>query len=142
MMILGMFVFTMRTVAYQQLQRSTNWRHAGNDRVGDMPAYQFIGRGADTITLDGSIVPEFGVPMSISALRLMADTGRAFALIGGTGKVFGMYVITDIEETQRYFFKDGTPRQIDFSISLTQVKRSLDTVGYYTNRLLDFVGKI
>lgn len=142
MMILGMFVFTMRTAAYQQLQRSTSWRHASNDRVGDMPAYQFIGRGTDTITLDGSIVPEFGVPMSISALRLMADTGRAFALIGGTGKVFGMYVITDIEETQRYFFKDGTPRQIDFSISLTQVKRSLDTVGYYTNRLLDFVGKI
>ena len=140
MMILGMFVFTMRTAAYQQLQRSTAWRHASNDRVGDMPAYQFVGRGEDTITLDGSIVPEFGMPSSVSALRRMADTGRAFALIGGTGKVFGMYVITDIKETQRYFFKDGTPRQIDFNISLTQVQRSLSVLGNIASRLLGYLG--
>ncbi|MFX6884252.1 phage tail protein, partial [Acinetobacter baumannii] len=59
MMIFGVFVFSLPTATYQTLKRQTNWRHASNSRVGDMPDYQFVGRGDDVITLDGSIMPEF-----------------------------------------------------------------------------------
>lgn len=136
MMIFGMFIFSMNTAAYQQLQRSTNWRHPNNDRVGDIPAYQFVGRGEDTITLEGSIVPQFGMPSSITALRSMGDTGKAFALISGTGKVFGMYILTDLQETQTIFFKDGTPRQIDFNLTLKQVHTSTHTIGNTVGSLI------
>ena len=34
MMSLGMFVFGLPTLAYQDMQRQTNWRHPGNSRVG------------------------------------------------------------------------------------------------------------
>lgn len=122
MMIYGMFPFSIKTAAFDQLQRSTNWRHASNSRVGDMPAYQFVGRGEDTITLEGSIVPEFGIPMSMTALRTMGDTGKAFPLIAGTGKVFGLYVLEDLQETQTVFLKDR-PRKIEFSIKLKQVQK-------------------
>lgn len=136
MMIFGMFPFSIPTAAYQQLQRSTNWRHPSNSRVGDMPAYQFIGRGEDTITLEGSIVPEFGSQMSITALRTMGDTGKAFPLISGTGKVYGLYILRDLQETQTYFFKDGLPRKIDFSIQLEQVQKAGTLIGSTVSKLI------
>ncbi|VEB98200.1 P2 GpU family protein [Klebsiella pneumoniae] len=33
MMVFGLFVFELRTLPYQQLQLSRNWRHVKNDRV-------------------------------------------------------------------------------------------------------------
>lgn len=50
-------------------------------------------------------MPEFGSQMSITALRTMGDTGKAFPLIAGTGKVYGLYLINDLQETQTYFLK-------------------------------------
>lgn len=135
MMIFGMFVFGISTASYQQLQRSTEWRHSSSSRVGDMPAYQFVGRGEDSITLDCSIVPEFGMQLSLSALRTMGDTGKAFPLISGTGKVFGQYILNSVQETQTYFFKDGTPRKIEFNLKLTQVKRAGTLIGNVAGRL-------
>lgn len=142
MMILGVFVFSLRTAAYQKLERHTQWRHPSHDRAGRLPAYQFTGRGEDKITLEGSIIPEFGMPSSLFVLRTMANTGRTFALIGGTGKVYGMYVITDIKETQQYFFKDGTPKQIDFTLDLAQVYDALTTVRGAVDRLSSYVKEL
>ena len=136
MMILGMFPFSISTAVYQQLQRSTNWRHASNSRVGDMPAYQYVGRGEDTISLEGTIVPEFGSQMSITALRTMGDTGKAFPLIAGTGKVFGLYLIADLQETQTIFFQNGLPRKIEFSLKLTQAQKPGTLIGNAAGKLI------
>lgn len=122
MMIFGMFVFSIPTATYQSLQRSTNWRHASNSRIGVAPAYQYCGPGEDTITLDGSIVPEFGMPMSITALRLMGNTGKSFPLIAGNGKIYGMWKLDSIDETQTYFFKNGKARKVEFSLKLSKNK--------------------
>lgn len=138
-MIYGMFPFMIATATYQQLQRSTNWRHPSSSRVGDMPAYQFVGRGEDTITLDGSIVPEFGSQMSITALRTMGDTGKPFPLISGTGKVYGLYIMTDVSETQTYFFSNGKPRKIEFSIKLTMVQKPGVLIGNTVGRMIGFL---
>ena len=136
MMILGMFPFSIPTAVYQQLQRSTNWRHPSNSRVGDMPAYQFIGRGEDTISLEGSIVPEFGSQMSITALRVIGDTGKAWPLISGNGKVFGLYHIDDLQETQTIFFSDGTPKKIEFSLKMTQAQKPGTLIGNTAGKLI------
>jgi len=136
MMILGMFPFSIPTAVYQQLQRTTNWRHPSNSRVGDMPAYQFTGRGEDTISLEGSIVPEFGSQMSITALRVMGDTGKAWPLISGTGKVFGLYHIDDLQETQTIFFPDGTPKKIEFTLKMTQAKKPGTLIGNTAAKLI------
>lgn len=122
MMILGMFVFTLKNITYQNLNQKTKWRHASNSRIGAMPAYQFLGRGENTITLSGSIMPSFkGSPKSLVSLSNMADKGKAYPLIGGNGKVWGQYVIESIEQTDTIFFKDGTPRKIDFTMELIQI---------------------
>ena len=122
MMIFGMFVFSIPTATYQSLQRSTNWRHASNSRIGVAPAYQYTGPGEDTITLDGSIVPEFGSQLSLTALRLMGNTGKSFPLIAGNGKIYGMWKLDSVDEPQTYFYKNGQPRKVEFSLKLSKTK--------------------
>jgi uncharacterized protein len=119
MMALGMFVFSLRTAAYQELQRQTDWRHASNNRIGAAPARQFVGRGDDAITLPGIIFPELaGSALSLDAIRLMANTGKAWPMVEGTGRIYGLWVIESLSETKTIFFDDGTPRRIEFTISL------------------------
>lgn len=122
MMSLGMFVFGMETAAYQELQRQTQWRHVTNSRVGVRTARQYIGPGDDTITLPGVLVSGLtGSQASLDTVRSMADTGKAWVLLEGTGKIYGLYVIESINETRSYFFKDGACRRIEFTITLQSV---------------------
>jgi len=125
MMTLGMFVFELKSLPYQQLQRDTQWRHPSQNRVGQRPAYQYLGPGEDTIQLSGSLYPEItGGRVTLDDVRIMADEGKAWPLIEGSGRVYGFWSITNVTETSSVFFEDGTPRKIDFSISLVRVDES------------------
>ncbi len=122
MLALGMFVFSLSTAAYQELQRQTEWRHASNNRIGAVPARQFLGRGDDTITLPGVILPELaGSGLSLDAIRLMANTGKAWPMVEGSGRIYGLWVIESLSETKTIVFRDGTPRRIEFSLSLKRI---------------------
>lgn len=122
MMALGMFVFSLHTLAYQELQRQTEWRHPSSSRVGTNPARQFAGRGDDTLTLPGILLPELaGSLLSLDALREMANTGKAYPMVEGSGRILGLWVIERVSETRSLFFPDGTPRRIEFSLGLTRV---------------------
>lgn len=135
MLSLGMFVFSLSTLAYQELQRQTNWRHASNSRVGAAPALQFVGRGEDTITLPGIVLPELaGSAISLDALRLMANTGKAWPMVEGSGRIYGLWVIDNLGETKTIFFKDGTPRRIEFTLTLKRVDDDrIDLLGAGTS---------
>jgi len=131
MLALGMFVFSLSTVAYQELQRQTDWRHASNSRIGAAPARQFVGRGEDAITLPGIILPELaGSPLSLDALRLMANTGKPWPVVEGSGRIYGLWVIESLSETKTFFFRDGTPRRIEFTLSLKRIDDDrIDLIG-------------
>lgn len=134
MLALGMFVFSLSTAAYQALQRQTEWRHASNPRVGAAPARQFVGRGEDTITLPGIILPELaGSALSLDALRLMANTGKAWPMVEGSGRIYGLWIIESLNETKTLFFRDGTPRRIEFTLSLKRIDDDrIDLLGAAT----------
>lgn len=121
MMCLGQFVFSLNTLAYQEMQRQTNWRHGANSRIGARAALQFMGPGDDTITLPGVILPEFGQRTSLDEVHDMADTGEPFVLVDGAGRVYGLFVITDKSETGSVFDQLGRPKRIEFSITLKRV---------------------
>ncbi|MXE85743.1 phage tail protein, partial [Escherichia coli] len=53
MMVLGLYVFMLRTVPYQELQYQRSWRHAANSRVNRRPSTQFLGPDNDMLTLSG-----------------------------------------------------------------------------------------
>ena len=51
----------------------------------------------------------------------MANSGDAWPLLDGAGRVYGAYVIETIDEGQRVLLADGTPLKIDFTINLLRV---------------------
>ncbi|WP_273670170.1 phage tail protein [Janthinobacterium fluminis] len=119
MMILGMFVFSLPTLAYHELQRQTEWKHASTARVGLRDAHQFVGPGDDTITLSGWVAPELtGSLYSLDALRTMADTGKSWILIQGSGRIYGSFRITGMTEGRTILDGKGGAKRVEFSISL------------------------
>ena len=134
MMALGMFVFSLPTLAYQELQRQTEWKHVSNARVGTRDAFQFTGKGDDTITLSGWIAPELtGSLYALDALRLMANTGKSWILIQGTGRIYGAYIITSMTEGKTHLGSDGNPGRVEFAITLKctddDVRNALRNLG-------------
>ena len=122
LMALGMFLFEIGTLPYDELQRKASWEHAKASRVGARDATQFVGPGDETITLSGSVYAEISDGrVSIDDLRTIADDGEAQPLVDGRGTVYGTYVITAIDERQAYLMSDGRPRRIDFGIDLLRV---------------------
>lgn len=126
MAALGQFLFALNTLAYQELRRSSAWRHPSNSRVGARPARQFIGQGDDSIMLTGLQAPEFmGERKALDRLREMADKGAAYALVNGAGENFGAWVIEGIDETGSVFVREGVPRRVEFTINLARVDDAL-----------------
>lgn len=137
MMTLGLFVFGLSTLPYQQLQRQLAWRHPSNSRVGAMPASQYLGREAETITLSGVLLPEItGGRVSLALVEEMAEQGKAWPLIEGTGYHYGAFVITALETTSTLFFADGAARRIEFTLSLKRADDTrADTLGVISDQI-------
>lgn len=128
MMTLGPVVFSINTAAYEQLQRSTQYQWASQQRLGHSvlkhlgiggPAYQYIGPGDESINLNGTIYPQYkSGPLQVSLMRLSAGLGIALPLIDAYGFILGRWLIESVQETGSMLFSDGSPRKIDFTLSL------------------------
>lgn len=126
MMTLGLFVFMLETVPYQELQLQRSWRFPSNSRVGFRPSLQFAGPDTDTLTLSGVLLPELtGGRLSLYALEQIAELGRAWPLIEGSGTIYGMYVIESLSQTKAEFFSNGACRRIEFTLTLKRADESL-----------------
>ncbi|ERT11626.1 MULTISPECIES: phage tail protein [Photorhabdus] len=126
MAALGLFVFMLKTTPYQSLQHQQSWRYGFNNRVGARPVFQFMGPNNDTITLSGALYPEItGGRLSLLALQLMAESGKAWSFLDGSGTIYGMFIIESIDQTKSEFFTDGTARKIDFTVTLRRVDDNL-----------------
>jgi Phage protein U len=108
------------------MNRQMDYRWPENNRVGQRATSQFLGVDTETITLSGQLLPELtGGRLSLLTLQTMAEQGRAWPLIEGSGTIYGMFVIQKISQTSTHFFPDGQPRQINFDITLKRVDESL-----------------
>ena len=86
---LGLFAFSIDTLAFDEVARRASWRHATSTRIGARDATQFTGPGEETIALPGTVYNEIADGrVSIDELRRMADTGDAWSLVDGRGYVY------------------------------------------------------
>ncbi len=122
MMSLGLFVFSIGTAAYQQLARASEQRWAATDRPGQRAAQQYLGKGEETISLSGALMPEVtGGPINLAVIEQMASSGKSWTLVAGTGVVLGQWIIKSLSETQSVFMSNGAARKIEFTLELTRV---------------------
>ena len=61
----------------------------------------------------------------MGAVSTMAYTGLAWPLIDGVGSIYGMYVITGLQETHQEFDRYGKAKKIEFTLSLQRVDEDI-----------------
>ena len=121
LMALGGYRFSINTAAFQTLQRSSRYRWQAQARVNRKPAQQFTGPEADTVTLEGQILPHYkGGLKQMDAMREQAGKGEPLLLTDGLGNVWGKWCITRIEETRSDLMTNGAPRHIRFRLELVE----------------------
>ena len=125
MLALGFFVFMRQTLPFQSMQRDAEYRWPSNSRIGKRDAFQFLGVGEEKITLSGELYPELtGGKLTLTAVRLMAEEGRAWPRPSGNGMIYGMYVINRVSETGAECFTAGERRKITVNLARTRVEES------------------
>lgn len=119
---LGDYMFGLDTAAFQQLQRDTQYRWSMQKRIGRAAAAQFTGLDDDTIELSGLIYPHFrGGIRQLGQMRETAGQGKPLPLVYAfdqVGQYCGQWCIKSIREGRTVFNRDGTPKKIEFSLSL------------------------
>lgn len=121
MLALGDFRFSIETAALQSLTRTSQWRWQGQQRVGQKPMQQYLGPDADTMSLNGVILPHYkGGTGQVDTMRQQANIGKALLLTDGNGGVHGKWVIVEIRETGKILMDNGQPRLVEFSLQIRQ----------------------
>lgn len=119
MLALGPYRFSLSSAAYESLRRTTEYRWPTQERFGRRPARQYTGPGDETVEIDGAIYPHYAGGLGqLERMREIAAQGEPHRLTDGRGKIWGQFCIERIEETQTVLFADGTPRKIEFRLSL------------------------
>jgi phage protein U len=119
---LGEFAFSIGTAAFQTMERVSSFRWAENERIGANPGLQFIGPGAESISLQGVIYPHFrGGLGQVDRLRTEAGAGKPLLLVYAServGQILGYWCLEEVREVRTVFDSGGVPRKIEFSLQL------------------------
>ena len=119
MMALGEYRFSVSTAAYNEFRRNTSWRWPSQQRVGRLPAKQYLGPGEDTIELGGTVYPHYnGGLKQIDSMREEAGKGEPLMLVDGLGKVWGKWCILSIEENRSRHLSNGAPLKQSFRLRI------------------------
>ncbi|SAK10837.1 P2 GpU family protein [Burkholderia multivorans] len=140
MMALGLFVFSLSTLPYQELKRRRGLalREQQTVSAGSRRG-QYVGEVDETIVLSGVLLPELtGGDLSLSVLEAMAEQHTAWPLIEGTGHIYGMFTIDDIDTARTLFFPDGAARRIDFTVALTR-NDDINMLGIVTDAIKEAI---
>ncbi|MER2104459.1 MAG: phage tail protein, partial [Pseudomonas atacamensis] len=58
----------------------------------------------------------------------------AWPMVEGSGRIYGLWIIESLSETKTIFFRDGTPRRIEFTLSLKRIDDDrIDLIGAGTS---------
>lgn len=137
MMMIGTYIFSVDSAAYQQFSRATDYRWRSQERLNNIDALQFVGQGSDVITLAGTIYPEFkGSVGQLKVMRDIAGRGNPLVLLDGRGFVHGLWVIEKIEENVEAFFGQGVPRRQRFTM---QIRKYGDNEAVLKNGIVESV---
>lgn len=143
MLALGAFRFSISTAAYQQLERQSSYKWEEVERFGQPPLMQYCGYDSETISLKGTILPEYkGGLGQMSQMRVQASLGIALPLVTGTGNYYGLWVVESITEAQEVFWSNGQPRKIDFQINLKKYAEVTLKIGPFNVSASGLLGSL
>lgn len=126
LMKLGPHRFQARGPSYQSFERAMQARFEAVDLIGTAPAYQYLGPGEETATLDGVIYPlaqDPGLTRRLAQLELEIGSGKPLVLVSGYGRVFGAFGVRGLTQTETMAFTRGEPQKVEFTLELVKINR-------------------
>lgn len=122
LMAFGPYRFELQTAAFDSLKHKASWRWPEVGVVQRPVALQYIGPGAETLSLSGVIFPHFaGGASQVKAMQ--ATAGKPQILIDGQGWIWGGYVLVSLQESRSVFFSNGAARKQSFDLELKRYRR-------------------
>lgn len=114
MLSLGPYKFTPTSLRYSKESR---WSVV--ECIGKIPSLQNIGQGVENIDLECTIyLHNFNGREQLKNMKEAEKDQVPHVLVDSLGNVLGQFVITRLEERQMYFFPNGLPKKVEFSLSL------------------------
>jgi phage protein U len=97
--------------------------YASKAVVGTEPLLEFVGEGANDMSLSGRLFPRaIGGLDELEILRQMRVSGKPQYMMRGDGKPMGWYAITSVSTRSSYLDGNGIGKQIEVSISMTRAQ--------------------
>ncbi|MBH9537912.1 phage tail protein [Novosphingopyxis sp. YJ-S2-01] len=122
LMSLGLYFFSISSLAHQDIVHRRSVRFARNERIGAPDAWQFLGPGPEVITLSGTTAFGVGAPEGgLATLNRMMQEGAAQPLVDGLGNVFGRYAILALDTKKTVLDRFGQARRNEWAMDLERV---------------------
>lgn len=136
----GLFPFSVDTIPHELFKLSTSYKYAENSRVGETNSLQYLGKNNDIVTLEGALFPLItGGRNIVELFKVQAELGTAFPLIEGTGRIYGMFVCTSVEETSKYLEANNAANRIDFTIAFKRDGDESFSLGGIVSSLVSLI---
>lgn len=119
LMSLDQYLFEVWGTNVDRASQKDSWNWVEHETAVDIPDLEYTGAGAPTAGLSGMIFPfVYGELGAIEKLRNLGRQARPMILMDGTGKKWGHYVITGLEQNNESLAMDGIPRKITWRLDL------------------------
>ncbi|QZA96209.1 phage tail protein [Pseudomonas mandelii] len=123
------YFFNLDTAAFDELQRSTEFRWAAQERLSRRPAQQGVGMGDEKITLKGAIFPGRKAGLKqLDTLRALGAQLKPLSLTTGYGDVLGTWCLKSVDEEQSSLMQGGIPRKQGFTLEFVRYGDDMQNV--------------
>ncbi|QCI65521.1 phage tail protein [Phreatobacter stygius] len=120
-MIIGPVAFGLRAFSPHAREVNAKWRWHEVERIGAYPGLQFLGKGAKSMALVGTLMPGAVTGHSAAtpyALEAFGDLGQPLPVALGNGDYWGLWVIDSLKDAGLYLGLGGVARKSDITLTL------------------------
>lgn len=126
-MSLGNVIFKLSSLPVMKMANQSEYRYNRIETIKGKTFTQHLGRGVETIDIQGTILSQLvgERDKGILSLKRAAEKGESLSLLDSTGAVHGQWVIVSLTvDSGEILAKGGKvgPQKIDFSVRLQRVE--------------------
>lgn len=123
-MSFGDVIFRVPDLAYQRLKRAFSYRWAEHPIADGSMAYQFTGKGPETLSISGYTLPDLpGYTDILATGRATGEAGEPRVMVDMNGDIYGLWILREITEDRSVIRKDNWPGRIDFTMELSRYEQ-------------------
>lgn len=116
---LGVLSIRVQPFNVDKYQRDGTTDYAAKPVLGAEPPLEYVGEGANTLTLSGSLFPKaIGGLTELEILEAMRTSGTPQYVLRGDGRPMGWYAIQSVSEAGEHLAHDGVARKIGITIKM------------------------